>query len=222
MSNALPKGMQSPYQRWEMASFGPERHDQQAVLDESPSQLEISQREIDAIKESARLEAYALGYQEGYDNGHREGETEGMLIARERMQEEVQQFHLLTANYAERLTAAYDEVGTELLNLALDLAQAMVKTKIQISPEVITHVIRESIEMLPSISQPAQIYLNPQDAELIKKNDPDDLHLSDWRIISDPTIERGGCRIETAHNMIDASVEHRWETLSAAIKDGMS
>lgn len=218
MSSALPKGMQSAYQRWEMASFGSDRISTSAVID-TPDPVEISQHEIDAIKENARLEAYALGYQEGYDNGHREGETEGRLIAQEKMQEEINQFHALTARYAEQLALAYDEVGTELFNLALDLAQAMVKTKLTASPEIITHVVKDAIEMLPSISQPAQISLNPLDAALLKEYSHDELDLSHWRITSNPDIERGGCKIETAHNVIDATVEHRWETLSAALKD---
>jgi flagellar assembly protein FliH len=216
MSNALPKGMQSAYQRWEMASFGGERLGQSPVP-EAP--VEISQREIDAIKESARLEAYAIGYREGYDNGHREGENEGSLFAQEKMQEEINQFRALTARYAEQLALAYDEVGEELLSLALNLAQAMVKTKINAAPEVIRHIVKDAIEILPSINHPAQIYLHPLDASLIKEHLDEDLDLGSWRITSDPTIERGGCKIETAHNAVDASVAHRWETLSAALKD---
>jgi flagellar assembly protein FliH len=216
MSNALPKEMQSAYQRWEMASFGGERLSQ-SPIQEAP--VTISQREIDAIKESARLEGYAIGYREGYDNGHREGENEGNLIAQEKMQEEINQFQALTARYAEQLAFAYDEVGEELLSLALDLAQAMVKIKINVAPEVIKHVVKDSIEMLPSISHPAQIYLHPLDANLIKEHLDEELDLGSWRITSDPNIERGGCKIETAHNAIDASVSHRWETLSAALKD---
>jgi flagellar assembly protein FliH len=34
-----------------------------------------------------------------------------------------------------------------------------------------------------------------------------------WRWIEDPTLSRGGCRVETANTLIDASVEARLESV---------
>ncbi len=38
-----------------------------------------------------------------------------------------------------------------------------------------------------------------------------------WRVIDDPTIERGGCKVDTASNQIDATVASRWQRLSLAL-----
>ena len=73
-----------------------------------------------------------------------------------------------------------------------------------------------SVRDLPPFNQGARIRLNPEDAHLIGK------HLgaeggTHWVIIEDPSIARGGCRIETPNCEIDATLETRWQKLTAAL-----
>ncbi|MOA37801.1 flagellar assembly protein H [compost metagenome] len=52
-----------------------------------------------------------------------------------------------------------------------------------------------------------RIMVNPQDFELIKALR--DRHEESWRILEDDALLPGGCRIETEHTRIDASIETR-------------
>ncbi|MGH8429807.1 MAG: FliH/SctL family protein, partial [Solimonas sp.] len=40
---------------------------------------------------------------------------------------------------------------------------------------------------------------------------------SGWCVVEDAQMERGGCRVETATNQIDASVATRWQRIAAAL-----
>lgn len=212
MSSALPKGEQSAYQRWELASFG-NRSSGSPAPAVTPT---VSAHELAALKESARLEGYANGYREGYENGHREGEVEGKLLSQEKMNLEVAQFVALNQKYAEQLSLAHTEVSKELLDLSLSLAQAMVATKIELEPDTILAIVQEAIDLLPSIHQPAKIHLHPLDAVLVKEKMSEESGGAAWRVVSDHDIERGGCRLDTAHNQVDATLAQRWMNLRSA------
>jgi flagellar assembly protein FliH len=45
----------------------------------------------------------------------------------------------------------------------------------------------------------------------------EELATGGWRIVENGSIARGGCRVETASNQIDAQVEARWQRLTHAL-----
>ena len=64
---------------------------------------------------------------------------------------------------------------------------------------------------------PAKLLLNPLDAQLIEANQGSALQDSGWKIVHDASISRGGCRLETGSNDVDATVEKRIEKLMATL-----
>jgi flagellar assembly protein FliH len=214
MSNAVPKGEMSAFQRWEMASFGDDRPSQTAdQLVRANTTARINQLEITTAKEDARL----LGFAEG----HAAGLTEGRIAGQIKLEAEIEQIHALTVRFSEQLSAANKAIGEDVFKLAMDLAQAMIRSKLDIDPEIIIPITLEAIESLPSVQQPAQINLHPDDALIIKTNMGDRLSATGWRVVSDPRVERGGCMLETAQNLIDATFETRWQRLTDAVKTAL-
>lgn len=217
MSNIVtPKGEMSAFQRWEMASFGDERPshiNEQAVR--ANAAAKIDQAEIERAREIARREGNTLGFKEGYAAGIAEGRNAGMAD----LDREIAYLQGMMENFSEQLGMANQAIGQDLLNLAIDLAQAMTRSTLECRPEVIIPIIREAIEHLPAIQQPAQIFLHPDDALIIKNNMRIEMDQAGWRLISDPHIERGGCKLETAQNLIDASFSTRWQRLTDALRN---
>lgn len=211
MSNAVSKGEMSAFQRWEMASFGEEKSAPTAdQLARANATARVNQLDID----NAREEARRLGFAEGHASGLAEGRNAGQI----RLDAEVEQFHLLTVQFSEQLSGANKAIGEDVFKLAMDLAQAMIRSKLEIDPETIIPVLLEAIDSLPSVQQPAQINLHPSDALIIKANMGDRLIAAGWRIISDSRVARGGCTLETSQNLIDATFDTRWQRLTDAIK----
>jgi flagellar assembly protein FliH len=52
-----------------------------------------------------------------------------------------------------------------------------------------------------------RLYVNPQDFEQVKSLR--ERHEESWRIVEDEALLPGGCRVETEHSRIDASMETR-------------
>lgn len=206
-SLVLPKEQQSAYQRWEMASF-----DDDQVTPEVANSPAISLPTVDEIvkiREQARLEAYAAGLEEGRIAGLAAGRTEAV--------EESMRLQTIAASFATEIAQADELIANEVLDLALDLARAMLKTALEVRPELINAIVSEAIHYLPTLHQPARLYLNPNDLLLVKNQMGDELDKTGWHLIEDAHQEPGGCRVETANNQIDASLPTRWQRITAAL-----
>ena len=71
----------------------------------------------------------------------------------------------------------------------------------------IEHVMREALKLLPLGVGNVRLYVNPQDFEQVKSLR--ERHEESWRIVEDEALLPGGCRVETEHSRIDASMETR-------------
>jgi flagellar assembly protein FliH len=209
-----PKEQQTAYQRWEMNSFGDNRPSTLAARSAANAPAAAvytgpSDEELAQIREQARLA--------GFDEGHAAGYADGMALGRAESAVELEHLQAVAGAFSGALAAADETIAGDVLELALHLAKTMVKSALEIRPELVIGVVREAIEYLPVVQQPALLILNPLDAELVQQNLGDELDKGGWRVAKDPAIARGGCKIDTATNQIDASVGARWERLSTAL-----
>jgi flagellar assembly protein FliH len=209
MSNAtVPKEQQTAYQRWEMNSFG----DNRASTKATASQATVNKLTIEQTAQ-LREEARAKGYAEGMA----EGQAAGMAQGRNQVIAEAAALKNLAVSFSAETAQADETISQEVLTLALDIAKAMLKTSLSVNPELIIPIVSEAIRYLPSVQQPALLYLNPMDAVAVKEHMADELDKAGWRIAEDRQLQRGGCRIDTATNQIDASMEMRWQRIAEAL-----
>jgi flagellar assembly protein FliH len=104
-----------------------------------------------------------------------------------------------------------------VLDLTIDLARAVVKSALAIRPELILPIVREAVRYLPSLQQPALLYLNPVDIELVQSRMGNELTKMGWQLTDDPELDPGSCRAETPDTQIDSSLSTRWHRLAAAL-----
>lgn len=221
--STIPKGQMSAFQRWEMASFGDERPSQVAERNLNASvAAKAQQEEMHQAREQARKEGYAAGYKEAYALGlqqaQEDGHREGLAAGKEIIDAELATVQSIAHHFAEQIASVHKLVTQDVFKLALDLSEAMLRTSLELNPELILPVVREAVESLPSVQRPAQLILNPSDAEIIRSHMGDELDKDGWRIVTDSHMEPGGCKLETAQNLVDASFSSRWHKLSDAMK----
>jgi flagellar assembly protein FliH len=209
-ANLIPKEQQTAYQRWEMASFGDTRAGAKVSQDNNDAQLA-------ALREAARQQGYAEGKQQGHEEGKKAGYTAGLEQGRSDAAKEITCLQQLAENFRSELTQANEVIAQDMLSLALDLAKAMLKTALQVRPELVLPIVSEAVRYLPTLQQPAILYLHPMDAQIVQRAMEAELSKSGWRIAQDAQVERGGCRIETGSNQIDATTPVRWQRIAAAL-----
>lgn len=220
-NNIIPKEQMTPYQRWELASFDEAEElpppTEEELLDEPPPPPSLTAEELDAIREQARQEGYAEGQQQGLQAGRQEGYMAGLQQGQQEVNETIQHLRQIAVSFGTEVAQCSESMAPELLNLGLDLSKAMLKTALKVKPELILPTISAAIHSLPSLQLPALLYLHPADAALARESMEDDLSQHGWRIVEDPEIERGGCRIETGTNQVDATIQTRWRRIAESL-----
>lgn len=173
--------------------------------------------ELEAIREQARAEGHAEGHAEGLEQGRAAGHAEAYQAGRIEAAAELQSLRAVAASFSEALAQADETIASDVLDLALHLARSMVRTAFEVRPELIIPVVREAIEYLPVLQQPAVLALNPEDVDIVRAGLADELDKGGWRVVADPQIARGGCKVDTASNQIDAQAAARWNRLTHAL-----
>jgi flagellar assembly protein FliH len=234
------KDFQPVFKRWEMTSFGDERasaiaerqaleaaaaaqaHAQamaQRAFEPAPAPVApmIDEEALEAIREAARQQGYAEGHEAGLATGHASGYEDGLAMGRAEAAAELTHLQELTTGFGHAVTGADEAIAADVLELALHLAKNMVRTAFEVRPELILPVVREAVDYLPTLQQPALLVLNPEDALIVRGSIGHELEKTGWRIVEDMNVARGGCRIDTASNQIDAQIASRWQRLAHAL-----
>jgi flagellar assembly protein FliH len=233
---AISKDLQSAYQRWEMTSFGDERPSVVAQRKAAQAAAEAARApvappppppapgialptlaEIEAIREAARQEGYAQGHAAGMAAGHEAGYQDGLDMGRAEAAAELTHLQDLATTFGDAVTRADEAIANDVLELSLHLARNMVRTAFEVRPELILAVVREAVDYLPTLQQPALLVLHPEDALIVKSSIGHELDKSGWRVVEDEDMARGGCRVDTASNQIDAQIASRWQRLAHAL-----
>lgn len=204
MSDLVAKGNLTAYQRWELPAFDIVPEEVEVV----PAVTLPTAAEIEHIHQQAHEEGYQAGYAEGANKAREEEQNardEALRLARiiENLDKELQQVDELVAQ--------------NLLDLSMEMAKQMLQQALKIKPELILSVVNEAISQLPHFSQHAHLILHPADAELVRSKMGEQLVHTGWKIFEDVHLERGGCRVETAHSQIDASLATRWKRVVSFI-----
>lgn len=161
----------------------------------------------------ARDRARQEGYAEGLEQGRRVAIEQARILA----EQEQSQLQQLAASFGAEIAQASENVAQDLLSLALDLSKAMLRTALAVRPELVLPVVGEAVHYLPSLQLPATLHLHADDAALVRARMGDELTNAGWRILDDAQTQRGGCRIETASNQIDATIQTRWQRIATAL-----
>ncbi len=201
-SCVIRKEDQPTCQTWEMDNFDPAFRSVTSV-DCAVTLPTIEQ--ISAIQEQARQEGYLAGHAEGIAAGHEQAALEAARL------------HQLAETFSTEVGQADEVISQQVLDLAVDLARALLKSALTLRPELVIPIVKEAVRYLPVLHPPALLYLNPDDAVLVKDKIGDELTKMGWLLTDDTQLEPGGCRVETANNQIDASLPTRWQRLLAAL-----
>jgi len=222
LSDQISKGKLSAYQRWEMTSFeddAPAKKPSAGGAGGRPSTptapqvTPATQKEIEQLKLAAQKEGFAKGFEEGHQVGLKTGQEEAQQV----LQQELGDFLKISTQFNSSLQQAEHLVAQDILDLAMDLSKAMMKSALAINPELVIPIIEQAIAALPSVQQPAQLFLHPKDATLVKNKIGAELTKTGWVIATDGRLKQGDCRIETMRNQINASLGARWQQLSEAL-----
>jgi flagellar assembly protein FliH len=220
MSKVIPKEKLTAYQRWELAAFdetmesGPDLP-QQPRDQEPRTESDQEQVVLPTAEDIERLHQEA--WQEGYQLGLDEGRKAGLAAGQADIDRQLERLNRLLTELEGSQLRQDREIAREVLELALVATRQILRTALEVKPELILDAISEALKTLPSLNGHHKIVTHPDNAPLVRDwLAHEHGHLS-WKVMEDPQMEVGSFRFEGTYNELDGSIQARWQELTRCL-----
>jgi len=195
----IPREELGEVQPWQPGSFGaPQtRPGQGEQRPKGPSEQEWLAR-----IETVRQQAYEAGYRDGMAalEGFKKTHTVQMSA---RVGQLVQSFDAQWAQLEEQMAQA-------LSRSAVLLARQVLRTELGTQPALVQAVATEALNTVLMSARQVLVRVHPDDLPLVAEGAGEALRARGARLQADPSIQRGGCSVESDAGTIDATIENRW------------
>jgi flagellar assembly protein FliH len=161
--------------------------------------------ELEAIRQDGYNEGFAVGEKDGFHAGQIKAKHESELI----LQAKLLRLEQLMAQLLAPIAEQDQQIEHALVQLVSHISRQVIRRELQCDSSQLKDVLSDALKLLPMGAGNVRIHINTQDFELVKTLR--ERHEENWRILEDAQLQPGGCRIETEHSQIDASVETRLE-----------
>lgn len=200
----IPEGTEE-YRRWDLP-----RVDERlsGAAQQKLTQGRVTADQLATIQELAHKEAFEQGFTQGYKDGVEKANKEAAKKDQE-LQRRIQHMDQLLRTLSSPFEQLDGQVETELASLAISLARQIIRRELKINPGEIVAVVREAVAALPVVTRHPQVFLHPDDAAFIRQTFSLSGEHEHWKLIDDPALTRGDCRVVTENSRIDATVESR-------------
>jgi flagellar assembly protein FliH len=202
------RGGEDAFQRWEAPTVEGSGESAGALLGL------LTAEQLSSIQDVAFKEAQEQGHAEGYKRGVEMAKAE-LAQKNQELDKRIQRFDQLLHAFARPFERLDDHVEQELLAIAVAIARQIVRREIKTDPGQIVAVVREVMKMLPGTTRHPQVFLHPEDAAFIRQVFSLSGEHENWKLIEDPTLMRGDCRVVTENSRVDATIENRLAAIMA-------
>lgn len=224
--------VESAWQRWEMQSLGtPSRRPGAAARGQNDAKAAAPPRtppgptledkllarlRVDARamgEAEGRRQGFAQGHAEGLEAGRTEGRAEGLALATAH----AEQLRTLAQSLPAALAGIERELSDSLIALALDVARQVVHHSLDVEPAWIVPLVQQLLASKPALQGEPRLQLHPDDVALVRSSLGNALQEAGWQVRADDSLSRGGCRVLCAGSEVDATLETRWERVTAGL-----
>lgn len=178
--------------------------------------------EIEALLQQAREQAHAEGRAQGLAQGRAEATNEWQ----QRMdsytsgagRETAQRLQALVEKCEDSLQALEQNMASEVLQLACDIARQVVRQELACKPEALLPVVREALDMLVTEGRAVTVRLNPVDWEVLDaplRAEHGAAGKVQW--LADASVHAGDVRVDSGGAVIEAGLDSRWRRAVAAL-----
>ena len=208
---------------WSLPSFDPHVPEPEpAPVEELPAEMEeVPLEEVQPLTleelESIRQEAYNEGFAAGEKDGFRSTTLKVRQEAEAALSVKLASLERLMGVLFDPIAEQDAQIEKSMVGLVEHIARQVIQRELVLDSSHIESVMREALKLLPLGVGNVRLYINPQDFEQVKALR--ERHEETWRIVEDAALQPGGCRVETEHSRIDATVETRISQIMAKLLD---
>lgn len=164
--------------------------------------LDPPEEDIEAINfalecERLRTEAHSQGYDAGYAEAKHEidalkAELQGII-----------------AQFKDPMQRLDEHIRDEIVQTIFFLCEALIGVELSAKPEKVQAIFTKLEQVLPSLKEPAILWMHPADIEAIKAHVPEDIWSSLVLFEPDENLSRGSYILKHAKASVDGRIDAR-------------
>lgn len=183
--------------------------------------VEIPVETDDAAQQALLHQAQAQARAEGLAQGLAQAAIEGQRLLDEYIAEQGREaagrLQALLQALDAGLCAAQQQMAQQVLDLACGIARQVLRRELERDPQALLPVLREALGLLLADGRPASVRLNPGDLQALDLQVLRDGSAPSVQWLADASLPAGGCLVESAGAVLDASLSKRWQRALAAL-----
>ena len=164
---------------------------------------------LEGAKEQGHREGLAKGLAEGRAKGEAAGHAEALATARATLSEIEARWMAGAAEFEVARERMLGEARRDVLRLAIQIAERVIKTKIETDPKIASSQVESVLGMILRPSK-LTIAINPEDEAVLREAMPSMMGrfsaAAHMELAMDPGLPRGSCVARTSGGEIDASI----------------
>jgi flagellar assembly protein FliH len=172
------------------------------------------------IVEEARRNAELIERQ-AYEKGYQQGEVAGQEIGRKQFESVIKSLESGHKELEKEKVKILRAMEPDVVALAMAIARKVVHGEIEVNPDVVIQNIRACIDQLANRDK-VTVRVNPSDYSHVaayKDNLAEDAAgVRSLAFEADPSIPRGGAKVETEFGEMDARIDQQLEQLEKTLK----
>ena len=157
---------------------------------------------------------------QAYDEGFARGQADGLREAGTQTSAQLAHLSSILDSIAAPLKELDERAEQELVMLAMNAARLIVRRELKSDPAQVLAAVREAMAALPAAARNVRLHLHPEDAVLVREHMKLNEEDHAWKVVEDPLLARGGCKVLTDTSQIDASVDARLTAILATLLGG--
>ena len=161
--------------------------------------------------------ASKAGRQSGYQDGYRDGLAAMESFKQSYALQVTAQVGSLVAAMGQQFDGLQQDMARAIAVSATRLAQHVVRVELRSQPELIATVAEAALDALLQGARHTTLRVHPDDHALVAAGVEEALQTAGARLLSDATVSRGGCVVESDIGKVDASIEARWQRAAAVL-----
>ena len=160
--------------------------------------------------------------QEEAENIKKSAFEEGYRLGLEKAEGDLQKFRDEFGQFMNARKDVFEYIAPDILEISVDVAKTIIKKELDSDPQVLINTIIDVLRTVSKNEPKINIRVRPQAVQFIKDTIPNITYQygidSKINIISDPSIEEGGCVLQTNNGIVDASIDTQIEIIKKALE----
>lgn len=185
-------------------------------------------REDGNVKEKIDIESIIVQVRREYEAkisaAYQQGFKEAEKVLREKindeLKEQISRFEQLFKNFSDEVENLGKTIESMVISLAVEIARKIVKKEIERDDNFVINQVKDAIKRVIGVER-IKLRINPEDEKLIKELKPELLQIADSThdiiVEPDPSIERGGCIIESELGNVDARISTQFSLIENSL-----